>query len=146
MQIKSKERVAKFGEVFTNLKEIKAMWKLIPVETRDNIHSTILEPSCGTGNFMVYILAYKLSTIKDDHVKNALYALKSLHGIDIQQDNVEECKHRLKEVLNRYFTSKNIVIGDKVKDCIDKILDNNIIHGNYLTKDNLQTNQKIKWL
>ena len=45
-QIKSKERVAEHGEVFTNEREVKAMCDLVKDET-ERIDSRVLEPACG---------------------------------------------------------------------------------------------------
>ena len=44
-QIKSKERVAEHGEVFTNEREVNAMLDLVKDESY-NIESTFLEPAC----------------------------------------------------------------------------------------------------
>ena len=59
MQVKSKERVAKHGEVFTNLREVNAMLDLIQADQYTNPLSTWLEPACGTGNFLLEILKRK---------------------------------------------------------------------------------------
>lgn len=45
-QIKSKERVSKHGEVFTNEREVNAMLDLVKYET-ERIESRFLEPACG---------------------------------------------------------------------------------------------------
>ena len=58
-QIRSKERVAKHGEVFTNEREVNAMLDLVKDET-NKIESTFLEPACGDGNFLVEIIRRKL--------------------------------------------------------------------------------------
>ena len=49
-QIKSRERVAEYGEVFTSEREVNAMLDLVKSET-DRIESRFLEPACGNGNF-----------------------------------------------------------------------------------------------
>ncbi len=51
-QIKSKERVLAYGEVFTNPREVNAMLDLVKPET-DRIDSRFLEPACGDGNFLI---------------------------------------------------------------------------------------------
>lgn len=61
-QIKSKERVAEHGEVFTNEREVKAMCDLVKDET-ERIDSRVLEPACGDGNFLAEILNRKLGTV-----------------------------------------------------------------------------------
>ncbi|WP_241498661.1 hypothetical protein [Moraxella catarrhalis] len=60
-QVKSKKRVADFGEVFTAEREIRAMLDLVKIQT-EQITSTFLEPACGTGNFLAEILRRKLTT------------------------------------------------------------------------------------
>lgn len=92
-QIKSKGRVRKFGEVFTAEREVKAMCDLIPPNVWENIGSTFLEPACGNGNFVVEILARKYDRCAD--AADGLTALASVVGIDIQADNVAECRRRM---------------------------------------------------
>ena len=60
-QVKSEERVKKFGEVYTNTREINDMLDLIPEITID---TTFLEPTCGNGNFVIEILKRKFDLCK----------------------------------------------------------------------------------
>ena len=62
-QVKSKQRVAEHGEVFTAEREVKAMCDLVSQEC-DRIDSRFLEPACGNGNFLAEILTRKLATVK----------------------------------------------------------------------------------
>lgn len=64
-QVKSKERVAEHGEVFTAEREVKAMCDLVSTQC-DNVDATFLEPACGDGNFLSEILARKLARVKKD--------------------------------------------------------------------------------
>lgn len=50
--VKSKQRVANHGEVFTPSWMVEAMLDLVKDETL-RIDSRFLEPACGSGNFMV---------------------------------------------------------------------------------------------
>ena len=59
-QVKSRERVAAHGEVFTAEREVKAMCDLVKPET-ERIDSRFLEPACGDGNFLAEILTRKLA-------------------------------------------------------------------------------------
>ena len=54
-QIKSKKRVADYGEVYTKQREVNAMLDLVSDEA-SCITSTFLEPACGNGNFVIEIL------------------------------------------------------------------------------------------
>lgn len=100
-QIKSKERVAEHGEVFTNEREVKAMCDLVKDET-ERIDSRVLEPACGDGNFLAEILNRKLGTVSKCYSKSpndweqfSIVALSSLYGVDIMPDNAQECRDRL---------------------------------------------------
>lgn len=103
--IKSKKRVKDFAEVFTPDFIVKDMCDLIPSEIWENIESTFLEPACGTGNFLVEIYARKLERCKDE--KDGLKALASIVGIDIQQDNVDESRLRLRSMFLDKFPNAN---------------------------------------
>ena len=62
-QVKSKERVQRHGEVFTNEREVKAMLDMVKQQSK-SITATFLEPACGDGNFLVEILHRKLDSVK----------------------------------------------------------------------------------
>lgn len=125
-QIKSKQRVKDFAEVFTNEREVKAMCDLIPSEIWNNIESTVLEPACGNGNFIVEILARKYSHCKTE--KDGLKALTSVVGVDIQQDNVDECRARLLKQYIEYFPNASAF----AVLCAMAILRNNIMCDDFL--------------
>lgn len=139
-QVKSKERVSKHGEVFTNKREVNAMLDLVRQET-ERIDSRFLEPACGTGNFLVEVLRRKLNVLKTRY-KNSqteyepygISAIGSLYGIDIQLDNVEECRERLFSIFKKEY--KSLFKGKVRKDylgSVEFILNRNIIHGDALT-------------
>ena len=58
--VKSKQRVADYGEVFTPEWMVEAMLDLVKGET-ERIDSRFPEPACGDGNFLVKILRRKLA-------------------------------------------------------------------------------------
>lgn len=118
-QVKSKQRVSNYGEVYTAEREIQSMLNLLPESTFD-IKTTFLEPACGNGNFLEAILKRKLDSIIENKIssdnqakieKNIIIATTSIYGVDIQKDNVIESRKRLKKYIeNWYFMkfSKNI--------------------------------------
>lgn len=138
--IKSKQRVADFGEVFTSEREVKAMCDLVKDETY-RIDSRVLEPACGDGNFLSEILIRKLSTVKDrysksthDYEKYSLIAISSLYGVDIQEDNAEECRKRLYGIWEDEYES--IVKSDQtpgMKESIKYVIECNILCGDALS-------------
>ena len=105
-QVKSKKRVADHGEVFTNKREVNAMLDLVKHET-ERIESRFLEPACGTGNFLVEILRRKLDVVDSRYSKSqieweryAVIAISSIYGVDILEDNLQECRNRLYDIFN----------------------------------------------
>lgn len=101
-QVKSKQRVADHGEVFTAEREVKAMCDLVNDQTQI-LESRFLEPACGDGNFLAEILTRKLNCKRLDKYKKipsewekySLIALGSLYGVDIMADNAQICRDRL---------------------------------------------------
>ena len=98
-QIKSRQRVADHGEVFTNPREVNAMLDLVRDESF-RLDSRFLEPACGDGNFLIEILRRKLSLLQDIKTPTewefkSLIAVGSCYGIDILPDNAEACRERL---------------------------------------------------
>lgn len=139
-QIKSKNRVQEYGEVFTNEREVKAMCDLVKEET-ERIDSRFLEPACGDGNFLVEILNRKLDVVKKkykksplDYEKNAVLAISSIYGVDILIDNVLACRERLFRIWDKAYKSvcKNDC-NDLTRDAVKFILEKNIVCGNALT-------------
>ena len=140
LQVKSKERVKDFGEVFTNQREVNAMLDLVKDESY-RVDSRFLEPACGNGNFLVTILERKLETVEKEHSANqvdcekqALVAVSTIYAIDIQEDNCQESRHRLLEIVENVYNkaypeSKNSYFLNAIKHLLDK----NIIHGDGLT-------------
>ena len=139
-QIKSKQRVADHGEVFTNEREVKAMCDLVGVEVK-KIDSTVLEPACGEGNFLIEILSRKLETVRELYADakakydlNSVIAVSSLYGVDILGDNVTICRQNLFNLWKDAYTQ---VIGKepekKLRETVARILELNIIRGNTLS-------------
>src|SRR5471032_1708898 len=107
-QVKSKQRVADHGEVFTPASMVEAMLDLVKDET-ERLDSRFLEPACGSGNFLVQILQRKLSAVelkfgKSDFEKRhyALLALMCMYGIELLEDNIAECRTNMLEILAGY--------------------------------------------
>lgn len=148
-QIKSKTRVSDHGEVFTSPREVNAMLDLVKHET-ERIDSRFLEPACGNGNFLAEVLRRKLNEVDKWYIKNqveweryAVIAVSSIYGVDILEDNAQECRDRLLGIfIERY--SGNFA---KVKnDCIRSVrflLSRNILWGDALDFTNPETKQPI---
>ncbi len=114
-QIKSRQRVADHGEVFTNPREVNAMLDLVRDESF-RLDSRFLEPACGDGNFLIEILRRKLSLLHDIKSQmewefKSLIAVGSCYGIDILPDNAEACRERLFSEVIRQAGKKNYTCG-----------------------------------
>ena len=139
-QIKSKERVAEHGEVFTNEREVNAMLDLVKDET-ERIESRFLEPACGDGNFLIEILRRKLAVVKrqygrsrSDYEKYSILALSSIYGVDIMEDNAAECRKRLFDEWNTSYSKQcGSEANDECRAAAQYILEHNILCGDALT-------------
>lgn len=149
-QVKSKQRVADHGEVFTNEREVNAMLDLVKQET-ERIESRFLEPACGDGNFLVEILRRKLDVVTRRYKKSQLeyerysvIAISSIYGIDLLLDNVLECQKRLFDIYEKQYRK---LFKDKIKqDCLLSvrfILSKNIIQGDALTLNQVNSDAPI---
>lgn len=134
--IKSKQRVADHGEVFTPPWMVEAMLDLVKDETQ-RIDSRFLEPACGSGNFMVSILRRKLAAVELKYGKStfdkqhfALYALMSIYGIEVLLDNVDECRSNM---LEQFATYINLDGDSDLLEAAKNVLEANVIHGDALS-------------
>lgn len=134
--IKSKQRVADHGEVFTPGWLVDAMLDLVKGET-ERIDSRFLEPACGSGNFLVRILQRKLAAVELKYGKAdferrhyALLAVMCIYGIELLPDNIQECRANLLEVLADYL---NIAEPDDLHRAASYVLSQNLVHGDALT-------------
>lgn len=148
-QVKSKQRVADHGEVFTAEREVKAMCDLVKQET-ERIDSRFLEPACGDGNFLAEVLSRKLAIVKKKYKKspydwerNSLLALGSIYGVDILTDNAQACRDRLYALWEKEYKSVcKKECTDDTKASARFILDRNIVCGNALTLFCVDDNQQ----
>jgi hypothetical protein len=134
--IKSKQRVADHGEVFTPEWLVEAMLDLVKDET-ERLDSRFLESACGSGNFLTKILKRKLATVEIKYSKSefdrkhyAVLSLMCIYGIELLKDNITECKSNLLEIFSEYL---NLTLEDDFYRCGEYVLSQNIVHGDALT-------------
>ena len=138
-QVKSRKRVQEHGEVFTNEREVNAMLDMVKQET-ERIESRFLEPACGSGNFLAEVLRRKLAVVArqykkspDDYMRYAFVAVSSLYGVDILEDNAEECRERLYGIVEAEATRAIKKPDALFLEAIRYLLDKNILCGDALT-------------
>lgn len=134
--VKSKQRVADHGEVFTPAWMVEAMLDLVKGET-DRIDARFLEPACGSGNFLVRILQRKLAAVELKFGKSdfewrhfALFGLMCTYGIELLPDNIAECRANMLEIFSDYL---KIEESDDLYRAAFCVLSQNLVHGDALT-------------
>lgn len=134
--VKSKQRVADHGEVFTPDWLVEAMLYLVKDET-ERIDSRFLEPACGNGNFLVQVLKRKLATVelkygKTDFEKQhyALLGLMCIYGVELLPDNIVECRANLLEILSDYL---HLDSSQDLYRAASHVLSQNLVQGDAMT-------------
>ena len=133
--IKSKQRVADHGEVFTPAWLVQSMLDLVKGET-ERIDSRFLEPACGSGNFLVPVLQRKLAAVELKYGRSdferrhyGLLALMCIYGIELLPDNIVECRSNLLGIFAAYL---NLSDSDELYHAAYFVLSQNIVHGDAL--------------
>ena len=134
--VKSKQRVADHGEVFTPPWMVEAMLDLVKGES-ERIDSRFLEPACGSGNFLEQVLRRKLAAVelkygKSDFDKRhyALLGLMCIYGIELLPDNIIECRDNLLGIYAEYLQLDE---ADELYSAARHVLSLNLVHGDALT-------------
>lgn len=134
--VRSKQRVADHGEVFTPRWMVEDMLDLVKSET-ERIDSRFLEPACGSGNFLVPILERKLAVVASRYRASefekrhfALLGLMSVYGIELLADNADECRENLLEVFSTFLKVES---SDEIISAARVVIDANIVNGDALT-------------
>src|ERR1700723_2905197 len=129
--VKSKQRVADHGEVFTPSWMVEAMLDLVKTES-ERIDSRFLEPACGSGNFLVEVLRRKLVAVElkfaqSDFEKRqfSLFGLMCTYGIELLPDNISECRDNMLEILSDYL---NLDHSDDLYRAAKYVLSQNLVH------------------
>ena len=99
---KTQNRVDSLGEVFTPTDLVLDSLEALPDEVWLD-HKTFLDPTCGNGQFLAAVLIIKLALGHTD-------ALSTIYGVDLMQDNVDECRQRLLEIVGDTLANQEIVM------------------------------------
>jgi len=133
--VKSRQRVADHGEVFTPRWLVDDMLDLVKGET-ERIDSRFLEPACGSGNFLVPILERKLAAVQERYGRSefekrhyALFALMCVYGIELLPDNAAECRQNLAGTFARVLT---LDLEDDLVHAARAVLEINVVQGDAL--------------
>ena len=107
--VKHPDRVKDLGEVFTPTPLVLEILEQLPATVWD-AGKTYLDPTCGNGQFLSAVLIIKMALGHKD-------ALSTIYGVDLMQDNVDECRQRLIDIAgdtpaNRKIVTHNIRCED----------------------------------
>ena len=104
------------------------------------IDAKFLEPACGSGNFLDEILKRKMQQVSSqfkrsilDFERHSILAVSTLYGIDILEDNIEECRNRLLETYTEFYLNEAKSQKPGFLDAIRFIISKNIVFGDALT-------------
>jgi hypothetical protein len=141
--VKSPDRVKTYGEVFTPRHMVHRMLDLVREELEtgpDFVDKTFLEPAAGDGNFLVAILHRKLQAIEKRHQPESwpdesLFAVASIYGIELLEDNHREAKEAMVAEFLRFHVNHRIPCGPRtnLRRAATFLIDTNIICGDTLT-------------
>lgn len=87
---RSAQRVKATGEVFTPTPLVQELLDKLPNEVFTDPGKTFLDNSCGDGQFLGEVLIRKM-----ENGSTFEQALSTVYGVDLMQDNVNECRRRL---------------------------------------------------
>ena len=146
-QIKTRARVRDLAEVYTHKREVDAMLDLIPdmfpsEADPANTDRKVLEPACGSGNFLEEILLRKLAFVTsrrygrgERYEHRILRSLASIYAVDINEDNVIESRERLRAVINSHLDNdlNTSVVTEGFAQAVEVILSTNVILADALT-------------
>ena len=109
---REKSRVKATGEVFTPTPLVQEILDKLDPNLFTEPGKSVLDPSCGDGQFLSEVLIRKLQSGQDFET-----ALSSIYGVDLMGDNVTECRNRLLCGQEQYrpIVERNIVEADALK-------------------------------
>lgn len=140
-QIRSRQRVRDLAEVFTQKREIDGILDMM-VDAFEGIDIKFLEPSCGSGNFLVEILLRKLHGVlwkdfghQERYEHSLIRTLASIYGVDISHENVTESRSRLAHTILGHYQADANTLTPTVGflTAIGLVLESNVLQGDALS-------------
>lgn len=122
-----KQKARDFAEVTTSIDLIDQQFALLPKEIFLDLTKTVLDPCTGDGRYLMRYLYYRLPAIKT--ADDLIQAINTLHGIELQSDNVTRAKNNLYHLTVQIAKNLGVCMNDEQ---VHKILNNNIKQGDFL--------------
>ena len=143
--MKSKHRVQKHGEVFTPQWVVDKMIAIPGIkEKTEDVYATFLEPSAGEGAFLLAIEDMKLRFVTDNYNGDlwniyALWALTSIYGIELLEDNLAMARQNMLDLFSDYYEAAQGAMLSKQANLYKSaqtIIWANVVQGDTLTHMN----------
>ena len=99
------------AEYFTPYEIVKRMADKVPEEDWTDPTKTFLEPCFGNGQFLIYMIYNRLQ-----HGVSLEDTFNTLYGVELMEDNVEECKQRIFNMLDAMEMTYD---KDALRDVLD---------------------------
>lgn len=141
--VKSRHRVKTYGEVLTPRHMVDRMLDLVREDLESGpgfVDKTFLEPAAGDGNFLVAILQHKLSAIEksypyEEWPETSLFALASIYGIELLEDNHQDAKAVMLAEFHSFHQAHGTPCGPQtdLHQAAAFLIEANIVRGNTLT-------------
>lgn len=141
--VRSRLRVKTYGEVLTPRHMVDRMLDLVREELEagpDFVDKTFLEPAAGDGNFLVAILHRKLRAVQlryplEEWPEASLFALASIYGIELLEDNHRDAKAVMLAEFLRFHEEHEIPCGPDTnhRQAATFLIDTNIVRGDTIT-------------
>ena len=110
-------------EFFTPFSIVERMCAKVSPEEWADPDKTFLEPSFGNGNFLVYIIYKRISS-----GLTWQQTLSTLYGVELMEDNVQETKERICDLLDKMEVKYD-------KEEAMSIMDNNLVCSDFFEWD-----------
>lgn len=118
-------------EDFTPPAVLKMLLEQVDAKDYEGITKKFVDPSCGIGNILVEVLRCKLKKNKD--INQLEKVLKTIYGVEIMADNVEDCRNNIYNVVLEFFpqvkTNPNLnyrvrtIIKNRIQWCDSLVFD-----------------------
>lgn len=126
---KRKDRHHITQEDFTPPEVIEMLFKDIPHDLYTDFSKTFCDPCAGIGNILHYVLSKRLEYCKSED--DILNALSTLYGVELMDDNLEELRERLYNIIEDNIDD----ISDDLNSKIWKILNTNFVCSDFFDWD-----------
>jgi len=144
----SKEEKKNKGITFTEKSEVMEMFELINIDGIYFQDFKILEPSCGSGNFIIYYLEHFLE--QNISEEDSISLISNIYAYDIMDIFIKETKKRIVDLFKKYhkelditnILNKNIVLGNFLEESIETKFDMVVGNPPYVRVHNLDDKTK----